>query len=153
MDYHWGMPRVAVQRTFDVDVASDEAWTRLAKLEEWPQWAPHIIAVEVSPPGPLGPSSTGALRIRRLGRNSFRMSAWDPPDRWEWTGGLPGVRIVYDHQFERTDDDTTTMTWVVALDGPLASLIRPIFSRVYGRNLDRAIPSLQTWICDARHEP
>ena len=38
------------------------------------------------------------------------------------------------------------MTWVVVVRGPLAWLIRPIFKRVYGRNVDRAIPLLQDWI-------
>jgi hypothetical protein len=34
---------------------------------------------------------------------------------------------------------------LVELHGPLAPLIRPVFARVYGRNLDRAIPRLQEW--------
>ena len=33
----------------------------------------------------------------------------------------------------------------VELHGRLAPLIRPVFARVYGRNLDRAIPRLQEW--------
>ena len=40
-------------------------------------------SVEVSPPGELGPTSSGAFRIKGLGRNTFRMSAWSRP-----TGGM-----------------------------------------------------------------
>lgn len=136
----------AVERSFEVAVTPEQAWNRLVMVERWPEWAPHITAVTVSPPGPLGPSSSGALDIRGFGRNTFRMSAWESPDRWEWVGGLPGVRIVYDHRFDATDDATTMLTWVVTLDGPLAWLVRPVFARVYGRNLDKAIPRLQQWI-------
>ena len=65
--------------------------------------------------------------------------------------GNPGtqeteVRIAYDHRFAPAGNNSTTMTWVVVLRGPLAWLIRPIFARIYGRNLDRAIPGLQAWI-------
>ena len=140
------MLKVAVQRSFEVAVPQDEAWARLAQVDRWPEWAPHIKSVALSPTGPLGPSSSGVFQIRRLGRNSFRMSAWIPTDRWEWTGGLPGVRIDYDHRFSATGDGSTKLTWVVVLRGPLAWLIRPVFARIYGRNLDRAIPALQEWI-------
>ena len=137
---------IAVERAFDVDVGRITAWSRLSEVARWPEWAPHITKVGLSPDGPLGPSSTGTLTIRRLGRNAFCMTAWEPPERWEWTGGLPGVRIVYDHRFAERRVDVTTLTWTVALAGPLGWLIRPMFARVYGRNLDRAIPSLQEWI-------
>jgi hypothetical protein len=34
---------------------------------------------------------------------------------------------------------------VVELQAPLAPLIRRVFARVYGPNVDRAIPHLQEW--------
>jgi hypothetical protein len=151
------MARVAVQRSFDVAVPLEEAWRCLAEVGGWPEWAPHIRLVAVSPSGSLGPSSTGVLRVRRLGRSlrmgqgeepraTLRMSAWEPPEHWDWARGLPWVRIEYDHRFEASGDETTAMTWVVRLDGPLAWLVRPVFAWIYGRNVDRAIPRLQDWI-------
>jgi Polyketide cyclase / dehydrase and lipid transport len=139
------MSKPGVRRRFEVSAPLEEAWHRLAEVERWPEWAPHIVSVEVSPPGELGPTSSGAFRIRRLGRNTFRMSAWEPPKRWEWVGGLPGVRISYDHRFEPSGPTTTRLEWIVELHGPMAPLIRGVFARVYGRNLDRAIPRLQEW--------
>jgi carbon monoxide dehydrogenase subunit G len=136
---------VAVQRVFEVDASLEEAWRRLAEVERWPEWAPHISSVTVSPPGALSPTSSGALHIKRLGRTTFRMSVWQPPSRWEWAGGFPGVRILYDHRFEASGPGTTRLEWLVELRGPLAPLLRPVFGRVYGRNVDRAIPRLQDW--------
>jgi len=140
------MAVVAVRRTFAVGVPPEEAWRQLVEIQRWPEWAPHITSVTVSPPGPLGPESRGALHIKRLGRNTFRMTAWDPPTRWEWTGGVPGLRIHYDHRFTAAEPAGTTLDWTVELQGPLAPLVRPVFARVYGRNVDRAIPRLQTWM-------
>ena len=102
--------------------------------------------MEVTPDGALGPSSSGALHIRRLGRNTFRMTAWEPTRHWQWTGGLPGVRILYDHILESSGEAATKMTWVVKVRGPMAWLIRPVFKLVYGRNVDKAIPRFQEWI-------
>jgi len=141
------VPRTAVERVFDVGVPPDEAWRRLTDVERWPEWAPHITSVTVSPPGPLTPASSGTLRVRYFGSSTFRMTAWEPPLRWEWTGGVPGMRIIYDHRFTpHGDPDSTTLTWTVSLDGPLAVVARPVFARVYGGNVERAIPRLQEWI-------
>jgi hypothetical protein len=139
------MTSATVKRVFEVDAPLEEAWHRLAEVERWPEWAPHITSVTVSPPGELGPTSSGALQIKRLGRNTFRMSVWEPPVRWEWVSRLPGVRIYYDHRFESSGPAATRLEWLVELRGPLAPLIRRAFARVYGRNVDRAIPRLQEW--------
>jgi carbon monoxide dehydrogenase subunit G len=139
----------AVHRTFRVEVSPAEAWARLAQIERWPEWAPHITAATVSPAGALGPASTGALRIRGLGRTAFRMTVWEPGRRWTWVGAMPGATVTYEHGFAPAGEAATTLDWVVSLDGPLAFVIRPLFARIYGRNLDRAIPRLKAWIATA----
>lgn len=144
------MAREAVRRSFDVPVGVDEAWRRLSEVERWPEWAPHIKRVTLRPPGALGPTSSGTLHLRRLGPTTFRMSVWSPPDRWEWVGGVPGLRIEYDHLFAPAGSDAATLTWVVRLAGPLAPVVRPAFARIYGHNVDRAIPHLHSWLRSQR---
>lgn len=85
--------------------------------------------------------SGGALGLPHVGLG--------PPAPLGVDWGIPGVRMVYDHRFDPRETGTT-LTWVVTLDGPLASLIRPVFAGVHGRNLDRAIPRLQEWIAADR---
>lgn len=136
----------AVRRTFRVEVPLSEAWSRLGQVERWPEWAPHITAATLSPAGDLGPTSTGALRIRRLGWSRFRMTVWEPQRRWVWVGAIAGSTVVYEHSFEPDGDTATMLDWIVSLDGPLAYLVRPVFATIYGRNLDRAIPELKRWI-------
>jgi hypothetical protein len=137
-----------VRRVFTVDAPVLEAWRGLAAVERWPEWAPHITSVIVTPPGALGSTSSGALSIRWFGTTTFHMSAWAPPVRWQWVGGLPGARIFYDHRFEPVAPHTTRLDWLVELRGPLAPLTRPVFGPVYSRFLDRAIPRLQQWFRD-----
>lgn len=40
-------PVSALHRRFDVAVSSDRAWTLLAEIQRWPEWAPHIKSVTV----------------------------------------------------------------------------------------------------------
>lgn len=136
----------AIRRTFRVEVPLSEAWARLGQIERWPEWAPHITAATLSPTTVLGPTSTGTLRIRGLGQSAFRMTVWEPQLRWVWEGAVPGSTIVYEHRFEPDGEAATTLVWIVSLHGPLAFLVRPVFAAIYGRNLDRAIPRLQSWI-------
>jgi len=96
------MTSATVKRVFEVDAPLKEAWQRLAEVERWPEWAPHITSVTVSPPGELGPTSRGAFQIKRLGRNTFRMSVWEPTVRLgvgrraAWGPHLlrPSVRVI-----------------------------------------------------------
>ncbi|MGH9117279.1 MAG: SRPBCC family protein [Acidimicrobiales bacterium] len=140
------MPAPAVQRTFEVDAPPLHAWERLIAVRRWPDWAPHILAVTVLADGPIGPTTRGALRIKGFGRTTFRMSERDPPHRWEWVGGPLGLRIRYDHRFEEIRSARTRLVWQVYLEGPLGVLVRPTFKRLYGHNVDRAIPHLKEWI-------
>jgi hypothetical protein len=105
---------------------------------------------EEQPPrhfGATSPLEAGTARTTFAAqvRQNRRMSVWEPPVRWEWVGGLPGVRIHYDHRFESSGLTATRLEWLVMLHGPLAPLVRPVFARGYGRNVDRAIPRLQEW--------
>jgi hypothetical protein len=116
-----------------------------AQVERWSEWAPHIRSVLLLPPGELGPTSRGAFQIKGVGRSTFRMSAWEPPVRWEWVGGVPGLRIHYDHRFEPTGPVIDTAG--VAGDSawtPLTSDSTHLCARLR-RNVDRAIPRLQEW--------
>jgi uncharacterized membrane protein len=133
----------ALRRRFDVDVPLEQAWDVLADVESWPTWAPHIRSVTVEPSGPLGPSSSGMLRLRGGMRATFRMAAWEPPRLWAWVGRAGGLTVHYDHRFEPGAEGSTTMVWVVSLSGIGSRLARAPFAFVYGRNVDRAIPQLQ----------
>ncbi len=75
------------------------------------------------------------------------MTAWDPPSGWEWTGGLPGVHICYDHRFEAAGEDLTTLDVRGQPRGPAGRRWPARCSpAIYGRLIDRAIPRLQRWI-------
>jgi carbon monoxide dehydrogenase subunit G len=131
-----------LRRDFIVDAPIDEAWRTLADVASWPRWAPHIQRVDVSPPGAIGPASTGTLHFRPLGTSRFHVSSHAEGVRWEWVGRVLRLTIRYDHQFF-ADGAQTRLTWTLAEEGPRRSIIGRAYATFYGRLVDRAIPRLQ----------
>lgn len=140
------MARVeAVRRSFDLPLDIASSWQRLAQVQRWPEWAAHIHAVDLEPPGTLTAQSAGTFRLQGGPRSTFRVTEFQAPTHWLWVGPLLWLVVRYDHRFEAVASKRTLLTWVVELDGPGASAVRPAFARAYGRNLDRAIPRFQDW--------
>ena len=129
-------------REFTVRVPRDAAWRHLAAVERWPSWARHIRSVTLEPAGALGPRSTGVIRLRNRVRSAFAMTAFDPPRRWTWVGKFLWLTVRYDHAFEEVGPGATRLTWTVEARGLGVSTLGRLFARIYGKNLDRAVPLL-----------
>jgi polyketide cyclase/dehydrase/lipid transport protein len=141
---HDGQVIELVRREFVVDVPLDHAWEHLARVEQWPSWAGHIRRVSLQPPGPLTATSAGAFTLAGGVRSTFRMEAYDPPRRWQWVGRFLLAKVHYDHRFEPVDAQHTLLIWTVIAEGPGSATLGRIFGAIYARNLDRAIPKLQS---------
>jgi hypothetical protein len=136
--------RELVRREFIVDVPLPEAWRRLSNVEAWPSWAHHIKHVGLSPPGPLVADSAGAFRLAGGVRSTFRMEVFEPPTRWQWVGRFLTTRVHYDHEFVAIDEQHAQLIWTVDAEGAGSASLGRIFGAIYARNLDRAIPNLQS---------
>ena len=138
-----GRPLVPLlRREFTVDVSLPRAWEHLARVEQWPSWAPHIKRIELQPPGELGPQSTGVLHLSNGMRPTFRMTEFNPPHNWKWVGSFLWATVIYDHQFEPLGAKHTRLIWVIEAKGFGARILGWLFARIYRRSLERAIPLL-----------
>jgi hypothetical protein len=131
-----------LRREFTADVPLEAAWRHLARVEQWPSWARHIKRVEVTPPGELGPHSTGVLHLSNGVRSAFTMTEFNPPRNWKWRGPFLWLTVDYNHLFEGSSPAQTRLTWVVEAEGFGVSVFGRLFATVYNKNLDRAIPLL-----------
>jgi len=138
-----------LRRDFTVDAPLDAAWSTLANVGEWPRWAPHLRRVTVTPPGPIGPISSGSLSFRPLGNSQFHVSSYTDSVGWEWVGKILWLTIRYDHRFAE-EGTTTRMTWTVSEDGDRRSPLGRVFGSIYARQVDRAIPRLQAQLQSAK---
>jgi hypothetical protein len=133
------MATVLVERSFEVPVPAQDAWSALADVETWPTWAPHIAGARTTPPGPVRADTSGSFRFRPAGRSRFTMTDFDPPRSWTWSGRAMGVLIDYEHRFEPVSPQTTRLVWVVRSSGRAGVRAR-LFAAVYSRLIDRAWP-------------
>jgi hypothetical protein len=131
-----------IQRQFTVGVPLPRAWEHLARVEQWPSWAHHIKQIELTPPGELGPRSTGVIHLANGMHSAFRVTEFNPPRSWKWAGPFLWVTVHYDHQFEAPDAGHTKLTWIVSAEGFGAGILGRLFAGIYRRSLEKAIPSL-----------
>jgi hypothetical protein len=131
-----------IRREFTVRIPLQRAWDHLARIDEWPSWAPHMKRVELRPPGELGPDSTGVIHLTNGMNPPFRMTEFNPPRSWKWVGPFLWATVHYDHQFEALDNEHTRLIWVVEVQGFGASILGGLFARIYRGNLEKAIPRL-----------
>ncbi len=78
--------RTLVCREFVVDVPLAAAWDHLARVEEWPRWAPHITRVDLTLPGPLTPASQSVLHLRPGMTSIFRVTEFRTFHAWRCSG-------------------------------------------------------------------
>jgi hypothetical protein len=131
-----------LEREFTVNVALQQAWDHLARIEQWPSWAPHIKRIDLKPPGELGPRSQGVIHLTNGMKPVFGVTEFHPPQSWKWIGGFLWLTVHYDHQFEALDGEHTKLTWIIEAEGFGASILGRPFAWIYHRNLERAIPRL-----------
>jgi hypothetical protein len=141
-----GAMRELVRREFTVDVPLQAAWSYLSNVEGWPSWAKHIKRVSLDPRGPLTENSAGSFRLAGCARSTFRMEVYEPPTRWQWVGRFLTADVHYDHRFEQLDVGHTRLVWTVSADGFGEASLGRVFGAIYARNLDKAIPNLQSEI-------
>ncbi|MFL5339742.1 MAG: SRPBCC family protein [Gemmataceae bacterium] len=131
-----------IERVFVVDVPLRRAWEHLARVEQWPNWAPHIKRIELQPPGELGPQSQGVLHLTNGMKPAFRVTEFNPPRNWIWVGRFLWLTVIYDHQFEELDSGHTKLTFAVQGAGFGARILGPLFAKFYRGTLEKAIPLL-----------
>ena len=131
-----------LRREFTVDLPVAQAWRHLARVEQWPSWAKHIKQVQVEPPGQLGPTSSGRIRLSNGVKSAFTVTEFNPYRNWKWVGGFLWLTVHYDHRFEELTPARTRLTWAVEAKGFGVSLFGRLFAKIYNKNLNGAIPRL-----------
>ena len=129
-----------VRREFVVKAPLHQVWEHLSRVASWPTWARHIRRVVVSPPGQLGPTSSGRIVLANGIASTFRMAEFNPYVNWRWVGPFLWLTVHYDHRFESSPDGGTRLVWRVDVAGLGAPLLGWLFGAAYNRNLDVAIP-------------
>ena len=144
------MVTLLVERSFELPVPAQDAWTALADVATWPTWARHVASISATPPGPVCAETSGRFRFRPVGRSRFKMTEFDAPRSWTWTGRAMGVLIDYEHRFEPVSAEKTRLVWVVCSRGRAGVRAR-LFAAIYSRLIDRAWPRFKASVSSLPH--
>ena len=132
-----------LQRTFPVEAAAERAWAELVAAERWPRWARHLVGVQVTPPGPVGPGSSATLKLKNRTKARVRVTDFEDGRRFRWEGSFLWLGLGYDHLVTTDDAGGVSITFTVEGAGVGVDTIGRLFASMYARTLDRAIPRLQ----------
>jgi hypothetical protein len=124
--------RRMLERSFDVQAAPSAASRVLVDAVDWPTWAPHLRRVEVTPPGPVGPSSRATLRLANGTSAKVAVTEFEDRRRFRWEGSFLWLGLGYDHVVEPRGQGSRITFRVDGWGCGLSTLGR-LFARVYAR--------------------
>lgn len=133
-----------LERTFPVETTDKRAWAELVAAERWPRWARHLRSVQVTPPGLVASGSSATLKLTNHTTATVRVTEFQDGRRFRWEGSFLWMGLGYDHLVTTDETGRVTITFTVDAAGPGVNMLGPLFAGIYARNLDRAIPRLQT---------
>lgn len=108
-----------------IRAAPEKVWEILTNAAGYAEWNPEIVAIE----GDMASGSRFHARVKiangAIRPVSMRVTAFAPPSRMEWIGGLPiglftGRRLF---TVAPADDGGADFRMLVTMSGPLASLM------------------------------
>ena len=111
----------------------DEVWQRYTEPVWWPQWAPHLRAVDY-PEAVVTPGTTG--RVTGVGGvvALFRIDAVDDVARtWSWSVRSGPLRLSFDHGVDAAPGGATTAWLVTHALWPVALGYAPVARYSLGR--------------------
>jgi uncharacterized protein YndB with AHSA1/START domain len=102
----------------------ERVWAILTDAAGYASWNPELVGID----GRIGPDERIKARVKVGGGAirsvSMRVTAFEPPSRMEWTGGLPIGLFVGVRTFTVTPHDgATEFRMHLRMSGPLAPLI------------------------------
>ena len=135
-------PTTAFRKELIVNVPRDVAWDHFNRATEWPSWATYIKSVELTPPGALGPDTVGTVNLQNGQSTTFRMTAFEPKEHWQWSTRLLWLTLDYDHAFQPVSAGETRIVLLMTVKGFGKSALAFAIGRMAGPDLDASIPRL-----------
>jgi hypothetical protein len=127
----------------EADVAAAAVWERaFADASAWPRWNAEIKRAGLN--GPLALGASARLVFRSGLRLRFRVVEYEDGRLFTDEARLPGARMGHRHLVEPIAEARCRLTNTIYIEGALA----PLWSRVSGRAIRRALPEAQQAIAE-----
>jgi uncharacterized protein YnzC (UPF0291/DUF896 family) len=121
--------------------ASPEAvWELYTDVDNWSDWSRR--GVEHSTlDGDFKEGTKGVSKAPHLPKGKFELVEVEPERRFTAKSGLPGARLLFEHEIEPAGEGTR-ITHRATLDGPLAVVWTPVVSWIVERGMADSVERL-----------
>ncbi len=116
-------------------------WALLVDVDRWPDtFTPHLAEAHLD--GGVEVGAHGWVKTKLpLPRSTFTVTTVEDGRSWAWRGKMLWMTMEFDHRLETTDS-RTRIEFEVDLNGPLASIVRPLARLTYRPQMERALDLL-----------
>src|SRR5689334_1769307 len=88
------------QRTIEIAAPAATVWAVMSDVERWHEWTPSVTSVRLMEKGPLAIGSRAWIRQPKFPPALWQVTAIEPPRRFVWRSGLPGMWVYGHHSVE-----------------------------------------------------
>jgi carbon monoxide dehydrogenase subunit G len=128
------------ERTVDVPASAAATWAVVEDVESWPTWVATFEAVDLK--GPLQVGTEAAITQPGRGTLTYSILELEPGRRFVWGRRKALVDQWADHVVEPTGPDTSRVTLVFWMSGPLGGPASWLAGRAIRRMVDTEAESL-----------
>ena len=130
----------AFSMTMTANASKAAVFALWADTASWPRWDPQISTVSLT--GPMRLGARGKVKGTSGPESNIEIIAYEPGVRFAYAATGPGLRIVFNRQFEQ--GDATRFTHSVRITGAAAGFLSGSLGRRFQQGLPAAMGRLKT---------
>ena len=114
-------PRFSI--SIDINAPAERVFDVMTDVERWHEWTPSVTSVRLMEKGPLAIGSRAWIRQPKFPPALWQVTVIEPPRRFVWRSGLPGMWVYGHHSVEERLGGGTRATLRLHYEGLLGSML------------------------------
>jgi hypothetical protein len=124
------------------------AYAAISDVACWPSWLDTVTSLDLLDPGGLHVGQRAVIRLPKLPRAVWTVTAVEPGTGFTWQTGSPGITVIADHRLVPTANGCLA-TLSIDQQGPLSGLAKLLRGRLTREYLQREGACLRRRVADA----
>jgi uncharacterized membrane protein len=126
---------LSISNAVHIDAPSERVWQATIDVERWPEFVPTFTHVKRTDDGAFGLGRSARVTPKGFVGSIWAVTKFDDGRSFTWkSAALPGLHFAGSHTVE-AEDGGSRLTLDLIVSGWLGTLMSPITSRTFRRNL------------------
>jgi uncharacterized membrane protein len=131
-----------IENVNTINAPPAEVWRVTEDIERWPTWTPTVTKVTRLDDGPFDVGSAAKIKQPGLPECEWKVTACTGNSAFTWQTRVFTISMSATHELSPTDSGTQC-TLRIQLQGPLATLLRPLIRSSIKNTLERENAALK----------